>query len=95
MPVARSARRQWSQLLNRVVRREISVMLTTDGIPVAAIAFPQDLDRLHQLELLRQRDLATLRASQDGFKDEPVEDVDRQIARALAEARAERQGGRA
>jgi prevent-host-death family protein len=87
---ASRARREWSQLLDQVFRRERRVVVEKDGIPVAAIVSTQDLERLEQLEQQRQRDLVVLRSSQEGFKDEPAEEVERQVARALSEVRAER-----
>jgi prevent-host-death family protein len=84
------ARQEWSQILDQVARRKARVVVEQDGVPVAAIVSTDDLARLEQLEHQRQQDLATLRASQDGFKDEPADDVEREIARALAEVRAER-----
>jgi prevent-host-death family protein len=87
---ASQARQEWSQLLNQVFRRERRVVVEKDGIPVAAIVSTQDLERLQQFEQQRQRDLAVLRASQEGFKDEPADEVERQAAQALSEVRAER-----
>lgn len=84
------ARDAWGQILDQVACRETRVVVERDGVPVAAIVSTDDLARLEQLEQQRQRDLATLRASQDGFKDEPADDVEREIARALSEVRAER-----
>jgi hypothetical protein len=79
----------WDHLLARVARREARVLVEENGVAVAAIVSPQDLARLEELEQ-RQRDLATLRASHEGFKDESVNEVERQIVQALAEVRAER-----
>jgi prevent-host-death family protein len=87
---ASQARQAWSHLLEQVFRRETRVVVEQDGIPVAAIVSTQDLERLQQLEQQRQRDLATLRASQARFQDEPADEVERQLAQALAEVRAER-----
>jgi prevent-host-death family protein len=87
---ASQARQAWSHLLDQVFRRETRVVVEQDGIPVAAIVSTQDLERLQQLEQQRQRDLATLRASQAGFQDESADEVERQLAQALAEVRAER-----
>ena len=91
---ASQAHREWTQVLSQVSRRETRVVVEEEGIPVAAIVSTQDLERLQQLEQ-QQRDLETLRASQAGFKNEPVDEVERQIAEALAEVRAERAANRA
>jgi prevent-host-death family protein len=87
---ASRARQEWSRVLRQVARREARVVVEQDGVPVAAIVSTQDLERLQQLEEQRQRDLETLRDSGERFKDEPVDEVERQIALALAEVRAER-----
>jgi len=84
------AHQEWSHLLHRVSRHETRVLVEQDGVPVAAIVSAEDLEYLQQLDQQRQRDLATLRASQEGFRDEPPDEVERQIAQALAEVRAER-----
>jgi hypothetical protein len=39
-----------------------------------------------------QLDLAILRSSQAGFKYDPIDEIERQIAAALAEVREERAG---
>lgn len=86
---AAQAHQEWSQVLNQVARRETRVVVEQDGVAVAAIVSTRDLERLQQLEQ-QQHDLATLRASQAGFTNETVNEVERQIAQALAEVRAER-----
>ena len=86
---ASQAQHEWSRLLSQVSRRETRVVVEEDGVPVAAIVSTQDLERLQEFEQQRQQDLATLRASQTGFKNEPVDDVERQIAKALAEIRGQ------
>ena len=44
------ARGQWSQIINKVARRQARVIVEKSGIPVAAIVSTQDLERLDQLE---------------------------------------------
>ena len=44
------ARAQWSQIINKVARRQARVIVEKSGIPVAAIVSTQDLERLDQLE---------------------------------------------
>ncbi|MFN0071984.1 MAG: type II toxin-antitoxin system prevent-host-death family antitoxin [Chloroflexota bacterium] len=83
------ARAQFSDLLNRVFRRQARVLVEKSGIPVAAIVSAQDLDRLNQMDAERQKDLAILDASQATFADVPGEQVEREISRAVAEVRAE------
>src|SRR5438445_12716599 len=51
---ASQARQEFSQLLNKVFRRETRVIVEKSGIPVAAIISAEDLERLTQLEAERQ-----------------------------------------
>jgi prevent-host-death family protein len=83
------ARAQFSDLLNRVFRRQARVLVEKSGIPVAAIVSAQDLERLTLMDAERQKDLAILDASQSAFADVPGEQVEREISKVIAEVRAE------
>jgi prevent-host-death family protein len=86
---ASEARAQWSQLINKVARRQTRVIVEKSGVPVAAIISTQDLERLNHLEAQRQRDFQALENSWAAFKDAPAEEVEREAAKAIAEVRAE------
>lgn len=86
---ATAVRQAWSKLLNQVFRRETRVIVEKSGIPVAAIISAEDLERLNRLEEERRRDLAILDESQAAFQDVPPEEVEREIAQAIAQVRAE------
>src|SRR5712692_6105964 len=47
---ASRARAEWSQLLNKVYRKQTRVLVERSGIPVAAIVSIEDLTRLQSLE---------------------------------------------
>jgi prevent-host-death family protein len=83
------ARQKWSQLINKVFRREARVIVEKSGIPVAAIISAQDLERFNRWEAKRARDLAVLEAMSEPFKDAPPEEIEREAAKALAEVRQE------
>ncbi len=83
------ARQKWSQLLNKVFRRETRVIVEKSGIPVAAIISVQDLERFNRLEDQRRRDFAVLHEMREAFKDVPPEEIEREVAKALAEVREE------
>ncbi|MBI4491257.1 MAG: type II toxin-antitoxin system Phd/YefM family antitoxin [Chloroflexi bacterium] len=51
---ASEVRQNFSQLLNKVFRRETCVIVEKSGIPVAAIISAQDLERLNRLEQERE-----------------------------------------
>ncbi len=82
-------RQGFNQLLNRVFKRETRVLIEKSGIPVAAIISAEDLERLTQLEAERRRDFAILDEIGQAFKDVPPEEVEQQVAKAVAEVRAE------
>lgn len=88
------ARAQWSQIINMVARRQARVIVEKSGIPVAAIVSAQDLERLNRLDEQRTNDTAVLEASWKAFDGESPETIEREVARAVAEVRAERRGQR-
>ncbi|MBM2826260.1 MAG: Antitoxin [Dehalococcoidia bacterium] len=84
---ASEARQQFSQLLNKVFRRETRVIVEKSGIPVAAIISAEDLKRLNQLEAEREEYFKALDATRETFKDVPAQEIEREVSRALAEVR--------
>jgi prevent-host-death family protein len=86
------ARQEFSQLLNRVFRRETRVIVEKNGIPVAAIISAQDLERFQQLEVQHQQSFAAIEAVSAAFQDVPGEELEREVARAVSEARAKHRG---
>ena len=86
---ASEARQQWSQLLNSVFRREARVVVEKSGIPVAALISIPDLEWLERFQERRARDFAILEGSQAAFKDVPPDEIEREVAKAIAEVRAE------
>lgn len=88
---ASAARQQFSQLLNNVFRREIRVVIEKSGIPVAAIVSADDLVALRRFEAERQERFTVLDRMREAFKDVPAEEVEREVARAIAQVRAEKQ----
>jgi prevent-host-death family protein len=83
------ARREWDEVLSRVSRERMRVILDADGTPVAAIVPPTDLERLRQLELRRTRDFAILDEIGSAFEDVPADELEREVARAIREVREE------
>ena len=84
---ASQARREFSQLVNRVFRRETRIVVERSGIPVAAIISAGDLDRLNRLDAERAREFSALDALGEAFKDVPDEEIEREVARAVTSAR--------
>jgi prevent-host-death family protein len=85
---ASQARQEFSQLLNKVFRRETRVIVEKSGIPVAAIISAEDLERLQLLEAQHQRSFDAIQAVGAAFKDVPDEELGAEVARAVGEARA-------
>lgn len=85
---ASEARQQFSQLLNQVFRGETRVVVEKSGIPVAAIISAQDLEQLARFEAQREKDFAVIDEIRAAFKDVPDEELEREVSRAVADARA-------
>ena len=83
------ARQKWSQLLNKVFRRETRVIIEKSGIPVAAIISAQDLERFNRLEAQRAERFKVFEEVGQAFKDENPEEIERQAAHAVQEVRRE------
>jgi prevent-host-death family protein len=83
-------KQQLNRLVNQVYRRETRVMVEKSGIPVAGIVSAEDLRRLDRLDRERAERFKVLEEFGEAFKDVPVDELEREAARALAEVRAER-----
>jgi prevent-host-death family protein len=84
-----SVRAELNTLVNKVYRAETRVIVEKSGIPVAAIVSTDDLKRLDQLDRDREQRRAVLEAFRAPFRDVPVDELEREIARAVADVRAE------
>ena len=76
--------------VDRVSRRETRVLVAKNGVPAAAIVSAHDLERLEQLDRERGEAFAVLEEIGAAFKDVPFEQLEREIARSIAEVRAVR-----
>ncbi|MGH2534209.1 MAG: type II toxin-antitoxin system prevent-host-death family antitoxin [Thermomicrobiales bacterium] len=86
---ASDARQQFSDVINRVYRNQSRILIERSGIPVAAIVPADDLARLDRLERERAERFAGLRRISDAFADVPVDELEREVERAVV-ARRER-----
>src|SRR5947209_2846927 len=86
---ASEARAKWSQTLNQVARGKTRVVVEKSGVPVAAIVAPQDLERLMRLDAERETRFAVIARIREAFKDIPDEELEREIPKAVEEARAQ------
>ena len=83
------ARRGWSALLDRVFRRESRVIIEKSGIPVAAVISYQDYEFFLQMKARRDQHFEALGEFSEAFKDVSPEEIEREVAKANAEVRAE------
>jgi prevent-host-death family protein len=86
---ASEARKAWSQVLNKVFRGQTRVIVEKSGIPVAAVISAEDLQRLTILEEQRKERFKALERIREAFQDVPAETVEQEVAKALAQVRAE------
>ena len=86
---ASQARQEFSQLLNKVFRRETRVIVEKSGIPVAAIISTEDLERLTRLEAERQARFKVIDEIHARNRDQRVDEVERDVAEEIAAMRAE------
>jgi prevent-host-death family protein len=86
---ASQARQEFSQLLNKVFRRETRVIVEKSGIPVAAIISAEDLERLIRLEAERQARFKVIDEIHARNWDRDPDEVERDVAQEIAAMRAE------
>src|ERR687885_196403 len=91
---ASQARQEFSQLLNRVFRRETRVIVEKSGIPVAAIISAEDLERLTRLEAERQARFKMIDEIQARNRDKDPDEVERDVAKEIAAMRADQRARR-
>ena len=88
-------KQQFNRLVNRVYRHETRVMVEKSGIPVAGIVSAEDLRRLDRLDRERAERFKILEEFGEAFKDVPADELEQEVARALAAVRAARQAPQA
>lgn len=89
------ARRQFSETLDRVRRREARVVVEKSGIPVGAMVSMEDFARLTGIDERRAELLATLAESRKAFAGIPPEEIEDEIEKAIAEVKEEERVARA
>lgn len=84
-----SVQQRFIEVVTRVGRNEARVLLEDHGMPIAAIVSADDLRRLDQLDAKQSKSFAVIDEMRAAFQDVPVEEIEREAERALAEVRAE------
>lgn len=95
---AMEARQRWSRILDQVYNKETRVLVRKNGVPVVAVVSVDDLKQLERLDEERKRGRKILRRTRAAFADVPDDELQREVDKAVAEAReelrAERQAAR-
>ena len=86
---ATDVRAQWSEVVNKVARKETRVIVEKSGVPVAAIVSADDLERLKQFDAERERAFAVFDRVGEAFRDVPAAELEEEVRKAVAEVRAE------
>jgi prevent-host-death family protein len=82
-----TTRSQLSELVNRVFARQTRVIIEKSGIPVAVLVSAEDAARLEEYDRQRQEDFAFIETIQEKFAGIPVDEHEREVARAVGQAR--------
>jgi prevent-host-death family protein len=92
---ASDVRANWANLLNKVYKGETEVVVEKSGIPVAAVVSAKDYENLKRIQAQRAERFAILDRLRDAFKDVPQAELEREVGKAVAQARAELRAKRA
>ena len=90
---ASEAKRNWSKVINRAFSGEVRFVVEKHGIPVAGIVSAQDVERLAEVDAQRDQDFEILERFGRAFRDQTPEQIEKAVAQAVAEVRAENRRG--
>jgi prevent-host-death family protein len=79
-----------SSLANKVYSKETRILVEKAGIPVAALVSVDDLRRLDQLDRAWNERTDAIERFSQAFADVPVEELEAEVARIIAEGRQRR-----
>jgi prevent-host-death family protein len=86
---ASRAHLEWSRLLTSVSNGEARIIVEKNGTPVAAMISAEDLHRLTWMEADRRERFKGLDRLREAFKDVPPDEIEAEVAQALADVRQE------
>jgi prevent-host-death family protein len=89
---AGEARERFARLVGEVAAGGARFLIEEGGAPVAAIVSPADLARLSEFEAERAERFGVLDEVGAAFDGVPDDELERAVAEAIAEVRAERWG---
>lgn len=81
-------------VVDEVAREGTRVLISNEGKPVAVVVPVKDLQGLRWLDQERAERTAILEAMRAPFRDVPLEEIERETEKAIAEVRAERRAER-
>ena len=87
-------KRTIAHLVNAVSHGETRVIIEQSGVPVAVLVSLEDLERLAAHDARSAERWRVLEAMRTPFRGAPVEEIERETAKAIAEVRAERKAER-
>lgn len=76
-------------LASEVSRNEVRVIVEEAGQPVAALVSVEDFERWSRMDREREARFAVIDRMRAAFADVPTEEIEQEVAKALAEVRAE------
>ena len=88
---ATAVREHWSDVVNKVSRNETRVVIEKSGVPVAVIISARNYEWLKALDSRREAMHEALMAFSEPVKDVPVDELEREVAKAIPEVRAKNQ----
>lgn len=91
---ASEAARDWSRILDTVSREKTRVIVEVNGEPAAALISSVDLERLGRWELEEAHRLEILERFREPFRNVSPAEIEREVAKAIAEVRADGPGDR-
>jgi prevent-host-death family protein len=83
------ARRDLAPLANEVAKKLSRVIVAESGEPIAALVSMDDLERLEAMRRERDEAFAVIGRMRAAFADVATEEIEREVAKAVAEVRAE------
>lgn len=89
------ASRHLSPLANEVAKDGVRLIVEESGTPLAAIVSLRDLEQLAQSARDREAAFAIIDEMREAFADVSTEEIEREVAKAVAEVRAEMEAERA
>ena len=89
------AQEQLIQVVEDVIRTHKRVKVEKSGVAVAGIVSVDDLERLEQLDALREAQFEALKKWAEPFNNRDSEEIEEEARKAIAEVREEMRASRA